>query len=299
MKENPVIFSLFGHDALVNLIKKTCHFHIGQIIQHQFPDDETGITIDSNVNGRTVIFVASLDRPNSKLIPLLFAAETARGLGASKIILIAPYLPYMRQDKVFEPGQGITSKYFARLISSYFDDLITLDPHLHRWHTLSSIYNIPSHVLHTTDNIAFWIQQHVKKPLLIGPDVESKQWVRSIAEQVNAPYLVLKKYRTGDDRVQISISNIEQYHDCIPVLVDDIISTGTTMIETLKHLTSLNMPSPICMGIHAVFAHEAYQLLLASGVKKVITCNTIPHVSNGIDISNNIIEVLNRLLDLS
>lgn len=175
MKQVPVIFSLFGGDELSTSIQEACHYDVGNMTVHQFPDEETVITIESDVLHRTVFFIASLDRPNPKLLPLLLAAETARSLGASKVVLIAPYLAYMRQDKVFEPGQGVTSAYFAKIISRYFDGLITIDPHLHRWHSLSAIYDVPTYVLHATDKIAHWIDDHIKQPMLIGPDAESLQ----------------------------------------------------------------------------------------------------------------------------
>lgn len=299
MKDSAVVFSLFGCDEIANVVQKKCHYELGKILSHPFPDEETVIKMDSLVLGRTVFLIASLDRPNTKLVPLLFAAETARSLGASKVLLIAPYLAYMRQDKVFEPGQGITSQYFAKLISCYFDGLITIDPHLHRWHTLSAIYDIPTQVLHATDNIAHWIHGHIKNPILIGPDAESLQWVKEIAQKARAPYLISEKNRKGDSTVEVSVPNIDQYRDCIPVLIDDIISTGMTMIDTIQHLQALQMPSPICIGVHAVFAGDAYQKLLASGVANIITCNTIAHVSNGIDISNNLVAFLKTSADFS
>lgn len=299
MKQVPVIFALFGGDELSTIIQESCHYDVGNMTVHQFPDEETIITIESDVLHRTVFFIASLDRPNPKLLPLLLAAETARSLGASKVVLIAPYLAYMRQDKVFEPGQGVTSAYFAKIISRYFDGLITIDPHLHRWHSLSAIYDVPTYVLHATDKIAHWIDDHIKKPMLIGPDAESLQWVKEIAQKAHAPYLILEKNREGDSKVSVSIPNIEQYHDVTPILIDDIISTGMTMIDTIKHLQLQHMNPPICIGVHAVFAGDAYQNLLKSGVNKVITCNSIPHVSNAIDISSNIIECLKTLNPVS
>lgn len=292
MKKSPIIFSLFGANELSNIIQKKCHYDLGSLVTHQYPDEETVIKIDSDVANRVVIFNANLNRPNIKLLPLLFAAETARSLGALKVVLIAPYLPYMRQDKVFEPGQGITSIYFAQLISHYFDALITIDPHLHRWHALSAIYDIPTHTLHAINTIAQWIEEHVKNPILIGPDAESIQWVKAIAEKANVPYLILEKTRKGDSTIEVSIPHIEKHRDAIPILVDDIISTGMTMMETIKHLHSLKMQPPICIGVHAVFAADAYQMLLSSGVEKIITCNTIPHVSNAIDISHDLIRLL-------
>ena len=292
MKQKPIVFSLFGYDALAKSIQNRGQFELGAIKAHEFPDEETLIIIESDVRDRVVLLTAGLAQPNCKMLPLIFAAETARSLGASEIILIAPYLAYMRQDMVFEAGQGITSTYFAQLISHYFDGLITVDPHLHRWKTLSAIYDVPTQNIHATHSIANWIAEHINKPLLIGPDVESKQWIDDIAKKTCAPYLVLEKIRKGDSSVEITLPTIEQYLDFTPVLIDDIVSTGMTMIETIKQLRVLQMAQPICVGVHAIFAGDAYQTLLSYDVARVITCNTIPHISNGIDISGEITNAL-------
>ena len=288
MKKSLIIFPLFKHNELANRINENGHYELGKLSFHEFPDEEILIKVDSNVKDRGVVLITSLDRPNTKILSLLFVAETLRSLGASKIILIAPYLAYMRQDKIFEPGQGLTSQYFAKLLSQYFDGLITIDPHLHRWHALSDIYDIPAHALHATDAIAHWIHTNTQTPILIGPDSESHQWVQAIAKKANAPYLILEKNRVGDKAVEILTPNLKPYRYCQPVLIDDIISTGTTLMKTLEQLATLKMLAPICIGVHAVFAGDAYQQLLAMGVKKIITCNTIPHVSNGIDLSHEI-----------
>lgn len=292
MKPSPIIFPLFGYDDLANTIHKKLHYEIGKITQHQFPDSETLIQIDSDIAKRDLIFLSSLNQPNNKCLPMLFAAETARELGAKKIILIAPYLAYMRQDKKFHAGQGISSKYFAKLLSIYFDALITVDPHLHRFNSLNDIYSIPTNVLHANNAIARWIREKIKNPVLIGPDIESAQWIEAIAKKSNLPFLILNKSRKGDRSVEISSPNVELYLRSTPILIDDIISTGITMIETIRHLQALKMKKPICIGIHAIFAGNAYQELLASGVEKIITCNTILHESNGIDISHEIIQAL-------
>ena len=299
MNPTPIIFPLFGYDNFANEIQKKLGYEIGKITQHQFPDEETVIQIDSDVAQRNVIFIASLDRPNTKILPIIFAAETARELGASKILLISPYLAYMRQDKQFQPDQGITSKYFAKLISHYFDGLITIDPHLHRWHSLNEIYSIPTKVLHATDTIALWIHQNIQNPVLIGPDAESSQWVDEVSKKYNTPFLILQKTREGDRSVETSVPNIEPYQQSTPVLVDDIISTGMTMLVPIKQLHSLNMKPPVCIGVHAVFSGNAYQDLLASGVEKIVTCNTINHPSNAIDISDDITRVLEKGSDFN
>ena len=78
---------------------------------------------------------------------------------------------------------------------------------------------------------------------------------------------------------------MDEYKNHTPVLVDDIISTARTMIETVGHLKKAGMKAPVCIGVHAVFAGNAYQDLKKAGAK-VVTCNTIPHESNGIDLSS-------------
>ena len=292
MKKTPIIFSLFGHDSLTYKIQKKCHYKMGTLAIHQFPDEETVVRLNSEVRDRIVFFVANLLNPNSKILPLIYAAETARSLGAEQVILIAPYLTYMREDKAFEVGEGIASQFFAKLISSYFDQLVTIDPHLHRWHTLSAIYGIPTHSLHSTNIIATWIKSHIPNPILIGPDAESEQWVGTISENSLTPFTILEKTQLNETQIETSIPGIEQFVNYTPVLIDDIISTGMTMLETVKYLQLLEMHPPVCIGIHAVFAGKAYEALLDAGVMQIITSNTIPHISNAIDISTEIINFL-------
>ena len=93
--------------------------------------------------GADVLVVCTLDHPDSKLVSLVLVAETARDLGARSVTLVAPYLGYMRQDARFHPGEGVTSLYVGRLLSSVFDRLVTIDPHLHRHVALWEVYSIP------------------------------------------------------------------------------------------------------------------------------------------------------------
>lgn len=294
MKPSPVIIPLFGFETLAAAIQEAMGYELGQTIVHEFPDEEILVTIPTPLQDRELIFIGSLDRPNPKLAVLLFAAQTAKSLGAKRVGWIAPYLPYMRQDKVFHSGEGITSAYFAALISSHIDWMITIDPHLHRWHDLNELYTIPSTALHATSCIAQWITAHCNDPILIGPDSESMQWVSDLAARINAPFLILEKERQGDNKVTLSMPQIERYRDKTPVLVDDIISSAATMIGTVAHLRLLNMKAPICIGVHGIFAGNAYDALLSSGVNTIVSCNTILHHSNAIDISPVLIEALHQ-----
>lgn len=292
-----IFFALAGNEELAESLAEKCQAELGKAIIRRFPDGETYIKIESDVKGKQVILVCTLDHPDEKLLPLYYLSLTAKELGAKSICLIAPYLAYMRQDKRFQPGEGITSAYFAKLISSFADSLITVDPHLHRRSSLSEIYSIPTTVIHSADLISKWIRDHIEKPLLVGPDSESAQWVSEVAHHADAPFVILEKIRKGDAEVEISVPQLEKYKEHTPVLVDDIISTARTMMETIGHLKRAGMKKPVCIGIHGIFANNAYADLLNAGAQ-VVTCNTIPHESNGIEIDEVISSSINSGLNM-
>ena len=171
----------------------------------------------------------------------------------------------MRQDKRFHPGEGITSTYFADLFSRHFDWLVTVDPHLHRRHSLSEIYSVPATVVPSAPLIAGWVRQHVAEPLLVGPDSESRQWVASIAEEVKAPFCILEKKRLGDHDVAIGAPEMGKWAGKVPVLVDDIISTGRTLMEAVRELGKQGFAPSVCIGVHAIFAENSYEQLLSAG----------------------------------
>lgn len=288
-ENNTLIFSLFGSDHFVSELGISLGIQKIQLVQRQFPDGESYLRYEDTLKGRKIIIVDTLDHPNEKILPLLFAANTAKELGATEVGLIAPYLAYMRQDTRFHSGEAITSAHFAKLISQSFDWMITVDPHLHRYHTLSEIYAIPTQVVPAAPVISSWIEENVKEPLLIGPDGESKQWVSQIAEAINAPFTVLEKVRLGDHDVKVSIPNLGNFPSHVPVLVDDIVSTGQTMIATIGHLKSLGTKPPVCIVVHPIFAGIATQTLIQAGADRVVSCNTILHDSNQLDLSQSLI----------
>lgn len=290
----PLIFALPGNKTLADILAQRLDFEKGEVVLRGFPDGETYVRFEQTVLNREIILVCTLNAPDDKILPLYFLAETARDLGAKKIGLVAPYLAYMRQDRRFQEGEGITSRYFSRLVSQSFDWLITVDPHLHRYHALNEIYSIPNQVIHAAPLVAQWIQKFIKNPLLVGPDSESEQWVSDVAKKVGAPYIVLKKIRHGDSHVEVLVPDIKRWKNHTPVLIDDIISTGHTMMETIGHLKRAGMQPPFCLGVHGVFANQAYENLLKAGAKEIVTSNTIAHQSNKIDISELIMGALGR-----
>ncbi len=251
----------------------------------RFPDGEIYLRVLDEVRGRPVAVVAELRDPDPQLPGLLFLADALRELGASSVGLVAPYLPYMRQDIRFREGEAVTSRSFAGLVSTAFAWLVTADPHLHRLASLGAIYRIPTAAVSSAAAIAAWVREQVAHPHLVGPDQESAQWISEVAALAGCPGSVLRKHRSGDRSVDVTLPDLEALRGRTPVLVDDIISSGQTMATTVRTLRAAGFAAPVCIGIHALFADDALAALLAAGAHRVVSCNTLHHPTNAIDVS--------------
>lgn len=292
----PLIVAMPGNDEFADGLCGALDCDRGGLKMRSFPDGETYVRYESSVTGRDVVIVCTLDRPNAKFLPLVFATAAARRLGAASVGLVAPYLAYMRQDRAFNQGEAVTSEIFAKALSSHFDWLITVDPHLHRRSALGEIYSVPALALHAAPLLSAWIAANMARPILIGPDSESEQWVAAVAADAGAPHLVLEKVRHGDRDVTVSVPEVGRWREHTPVLVDDIISTARTMIETVGHLGTAGMKAPVCVAMHAVFAYDAYDDLMHAGAARIVTTNTIDDVTNAIDVTPLIVDGVRQLI---
>lgn len=281
----PLVLALPGGEAWGEALARLLPAEPVAAVVRRFPDGETYVRIDAEVGGRDVLVVGSLDQPDAKIVQVVLVADTLRDLGARRSVLVAPYLAYLRQDRRFRPGEGVTSASVAALLSRHVDGLVTVDPHLHRWHALDEIYSVPSRVVAAAPAVAAWIRGNVREPVLVGPDAESAQWVHAVAEAAAAPAIVLDKVRRGDRDVEVSVPDVHRWREATPVLVDDIVSTGTTLAETTRHLRRAGLGGPTCIAVHALFVGDAERSLRAAGAERVVSCNTVAHPTNAIDLA--------------
>jgi ribose-phosphate pyrophosphokinase len=279
-----LILPMPGSEAFAERVALEGGFELGRLETRRFPDGESYVRLLSDAAGRPVDLICSLARPDPVFLSLMFAADTARDLGASEVTLVAPYLAYMRQDRRFQPGEAITSRTFARLISRSFDALVTVDPHLHRYPALSALYDIPGQTLHAASLLADWIATNVPNPLIIGPDAESEQWVQAVAARAGAPHVVLRKVRHGDRDVEIALPGLSTWKGRRPVLIDDIASSGRTLIVAAQQLAAQGMQRPICVVVHAIFAGDAYEDL-SRVTERIVSTDAVPHASNAIALA--------------
>lgn len=269
---------------------------LAPVAWRHFPDGESLVAVDESLEGADVAILASLRDPDPLALPLRFAAQTAREFGARSVGLIAPYLAYMRQDTRFRGGEAVSAPLFARFLEDSFDWLVTVDPHLHRIGTLQAMYRIPATHVSATPALAGWIAGNVPDAVLIGPDGESAQWVARIAALAGVPFQVLAKQRHGDYDVRVSLPDPTVAAGRRPVLVDDIVSSGQTILETLAHLRRLALPPPVLVAIHPVFAGDAYARLEAAGIARIASTDTIAHPSNAIPLAAELAAAASALM---
>jgi len=251
----------------------------------RFPDGEIYLRFLKDVKGKIVVLVQSFYGDiDGLIVETLFAAATARDLGAKKVLLAAPYFPYFRQDKSFHDGECVSLHVIGHLFDKYFDKIIVVDPHLHRENTLQHVFKTESSRLTANPLIAMYIQKHFRTPVLIGPDWESYKWARKVAEMINAESSILEKKRYSSHNVKVRLRRRIEMENKEAIIVDDIISTGHTILETIKNIKKLNPKKIICICVHGIFTENALEKIRKAGAS-VISTNTIPSAVSEIDVS--------------
>jgi len=293
----PLLYAFPGNERVGASLAAALGGELGDIEVRRFPDGESYVRLRTPPAGRDVVLLSTLDQPDAKSLALYFAAATARELGATRVGLVAPYLGYMRQDARFHSGEAISSVQYAHWLSQWLHWLVTVDPHLHRHAALGEIYSIPNAVAAAAPALSRWVAANVRQPLLIGPDAESAQWVARVAAGAGCPFVVASKQRRGDFDVQVSMPDVSAWRERTPVLVDDIVSTARTMIGAIGRLRAAGLAqAPVCVGVHALFAADAYAALQAAGAGAIVTCNTVAHASNAIDVTPELAGAVQGLL---
>ena len=254
------------------------------IHRHRFPDGELKLTLPRRLP-RAVAILRSLHQPNEKLIELWLAAHTARTLGAVTVTLVAPYLAYMRQDRAFAPGEGVSQRHIGALLASAFDGVITVDPHLHRVSSLAEVLPDTTAVtLSAAPAIGRFLRRRSAGALLLGPDEEARQWVQRTADAAGLEWAVARKTRRGDRRVAVALPDVKVC-DRHVVLVDDMISTGRTLVEAARTLTKAGAARVDVAATHALFSEDASRALRAAGVRSIWTTDSVRHPTNAIRLA--------------
>jgi ribose-phosphate pyrophosphokinase len=247
-----------------------CH----QVETTRFPDGESLVRVCGEAD--IAILYRSLDHPNDRLVELLLAAGALRAGGARKVLLVAPYLGYMRQDMAFRPGEAISQRIIGALLADHFDALVTLDPHLHRIaHLSEAVPRIPALALTAAPLLAAALERAGEPPVLVGPDAESRPWVEAVAAPGRLDVLVGEKHRHGPRSVEITVPGSELVRGRPVVLVDDVISSGGTLLAAAERLREAGASGVSALATHCLASADDLARLASAGIVPVQATQTV------------------------
>ncbi|WP_324827930.1 ribose-phosphate diphosphokinase [Qipengyuania zhejiangensis] len=257
------------------------------IALHRFPDGESLVRVAAPVQPAAILY-CSLDDPNAKIVDVLLSASALHENGATRVILVAPYLGYMRQDMAFHPGEAVSQQVIGKLIAGAFDGCVTVDAHLHRIHDLGEVMpGIPAVNLFGKQALSASLDLSVN-PLIVGPDGESEQWVRAIAEPLGLDFLVGRKMRDGDRSVDIEFADIGHVEGRHVVLVDDVISSGVTLAVAARMLREADAAKIEALATHCLASSQDLAALHEAGIERIRSSDSIPGPTAQIELAETL-----------
>lgn len=260
---------------------------------HRFPDGELRVTIGAVTE--IAIVYAPLDQPNDKLLALLFAADAFRREGVARLLLVAPYLCYMRQDIAFRKGEAISQKVVGALIAKSFDRVVTVDAHLHRTKNIEDVFpGIEAEDLSAMAAIADALGDEgiSGETVIVGPDEESRPWISDLAGRLGLSHAAARKSRRGDRSVDIAFPEPGLFAGRPTLIVDDIVSSGGTLIACAKTLLAAGAATVDAVIIHALFPAEMMRSFVDAGIRSVRSTTSVPHPSNSFRLDRVLADAL-------
>lgn len=256
-----------------------------------FPDGESKITIYGKPRGRIVVVQSTYPPVDSNLIQALALISKSREY-SSKIIVVIPYFGYARQDREFLPGEIVTMKLVAGLFKAVgASKIVIVDVH-------SKIalkhFKIPVRSISAVPELAkYFVRLKLKNPLVVSPDFGGIIRAREFAKLLNVSYTALLKKRdrkTG--KVEIKSSSLRNVRGRDMIIVDDMISTGGSIIKAAEFLKKQNCGRIFVACTHALLINNAEKKIMQSGVSKIISTNTIPKRTSVVDSSEIIVKAI-------
>lgn len=242
-----------------------------------FPDLEKRIRIKENVVGETCVIIQSASiPPDENYMELFIMIDALKRSGAEFVKVVIPYLGYQRQDHVFRDGEAVSLEVIAKILQSVgASEIYSFDLHSPK---IPEVFSIPLHHLSALSLFSEKIKKEfeIKDLTLVSPDMGGIRRIKEISQMLGgAPFATITKNRDLGSG-EINDSGLDgDVRGKIAVIVDDMISTGKTIVEAAELLTTNGASRVYVFATHAVFARDAGKLLQHSKVEKVIVTDTI------------------------
>ncbi|WP_299292677.1 ribose-phosphate pyrophosphokinase [Nitrosopumilus sp.] len=257
-----------------------------------FPDGESKITLSGKISKKRSIVVQSIFPPvDTNLLHALSLIAKARET-SSKVTAVIPYMGYARQDREFLPGEIVTMKVLAKLFKGAgASEIVAVDIHSliglkHFKFKTKNISAIP-------DLVRYFKKMRLKEPLVVSPDQGGKERAAEFAKELGSEFIALEKKRDRKSgKVEIKTKNATEVIGRDLILVDDMISTGGSIVKATQFLKKQKCKKIFVACTHALLMNDADKKIRKAGVSKIISANTIPGKTSIVDISNSIAKAI-------
>ncbi|MBN2120743.1 MAG: ribose-phosphate pyrophosphokinase [Candidatus Omnitrophica bacterium] len=270
------IFTGNAHPHLASSIAKHLGAKISGALVSRFSDNEIRVKIKENVRGKDVFLIQPTSPPvNENLMELLIMIDAIRRASAKRITAVIPYFGYARQDRKDQPRVPITAKLVANLLANAgVDRVLTLDLHAGQ---IQGFFDIPlDHLYSINAFVDFFLKKKFKdKLVIVSPDVGGIKMARAYAKRLKAGLAIVDKRRNSPESTEV-VHILGEVKDKIAILVDDIVATGSSLIEATKSLKNAGTKEIYAAVTHGVLSGNAVEKLNKSYLKQLVVTDSVP-----------------------
>jgi ribose-phosphate pyrophosphokinase len=256
----------------------------------RFPDGELYLRVGGRLEGDDVVVVQST-RTDQDLMELLLLEDAVREAGARRTFVVVPYFGYARQDRRFFPGEPVSARALCRHVELDADAVITVD--LHSPTTLGQFAK-PAFEASGIPALARLLRER-PVDVLVSPDRGGTERARRMAQLLDRPWFALEKKRIDSEHVELSLPAagtvpVEGKH---AVLVDDVITTGGTIVEAARLLTRHGAGAVSAACTHGLFLRDAFERIKAV-TDEVYSTDTLGNPAEKASVAPDIAQILVR-----
>lgn len=278
------IFSGSSNKRLAERVVKQLGINLSSLDINIFPDGERRVRVTDKVVGQDAIAIQSTSpNPDTAYMELFFIIDALKRSGVKSITAVIPYLGYQRQDHVFRDGEAVSLEVIIETLEKVgMDKLITFDLHSIK---IPELFSVP--VVHLSalsifaENIKELTPHFLKDSVLVSPDMGGIRRIKILSQELdNMPYISIVKDRdlvTGDIKSGRIETEFPDWKKGVrrAIIVDDMISTGRTIVAAIELLMSSGIEENIVFATHPVFSQNARDILEKSKASKVFVTDTI------------------------
>lgn len=277
MKNNIAVIAGNSNLQLAQSICRTLKVPLERVVVGRFPDGEIRVQIEENIRGKDVFIIQSIcASPNDYLMELLILIDAAKRASADRVTAVLPYYGYARQDRKDRPRVPVTAKLVANLLeTSGANRMLTMDLHSGQ---IQGFFDIPVDHLYSINVLCpYFLRRKSKtKPMVVvTPDVGGIKMARAYSKRLNCAFAIVDKQRENDSKTHV-MNIIGNVKDCDVVLVDDMISTASSLVEAVAALKRAGAKDVYASVVHPVLSGPAISRIQKSHLKELVVTDTIP-----------------------